>query len=242
MGYFAELPDLLYQSPLLHKNSSGDYILIKNLFRRTKLQQYLSDSVTMFNKFVIGDGDRPDTIADAIFGDPRLDYIVVLVAGITNIHNDWPLQDYQVYDHALRKYGSEEKMNEIHHYETFEIRDDQARQILPPDLIVDKDFKIDGTAHKFPSSTRYTIRSDTGYRQLDDKDEFSVLTDNIATAVTNLQYEYMENEKKRKIDVLKSSYLQLFINDLRDIVRYDKNSAYITSSLVRTENTNTSNP
>ena len=242
MGYFAELPDLLYQSPLLHKNSSGDYILIKNLFRRTKLQQYLSDSVTMFNKFVIGDGDRPDTIADAIFGDPRLDYIVVLVAGITNIHNDWPLQDYQVYDHALSKYGSEEKMNEIHHYETFEIRDDQASQILPPDLIVDKDFKIDGTAHKFPSSTRYTIRSDTGYRQLDDKDEFSVLTDNIATAVTNLQYEYMENEKKRKIDVLKSSYLQLFINDLRDIVRYDKNSAYITSSLVRTENTNTSNP
>ena len=242
MGYFAELPDLLYQSPLLHKNSSGDYILIKNLFRRTKLQQYLSDSVTMFNKFVIGDGDRPDTIADAIFGDPRLDYIVVLVAGITNIHNDWPLQDYQVYDHALRKYGSEEKMNEIHHYETFEIRDDQARQILPPDLIVDKDFKIDGTAHKFPSSTRYTIRSDTGYRQLDDKDEFSVLTDNIATAVTNLQHEYMENEKKRKIDVLKSSYLQLFINDLRDIVRYDKNSSYITSSLVRTENTNTLNP
>ena len=242
MGYFAELPDLLYQSPLLHKNSSGDYILIKNLFRRTKLQQYLSDSVTMFNKFVIGDGDRPDTIADAIFGDPRLDYIVVLVAGITNIHNDWPLQDYQVYDYALRKYGSEEKMNEVHHYETFEIRDDQARQILPPDLIVDKDFKIDGTAHKFPSSTRYTIRSDSGYRQLDDKDEFSVLTDNIATAVTNLQYEYMENEKKRKIDVLKSSYLQLFINDLRDIVRYDKNSSYITSSLVRTENTNTLNP
>ena len=48
-------------------------------------------------------------------------------------------------------------MNEIKYYETFEIRDEQDRQILPPDLIVDADFKIDGTAHKFPSSTRYTI-------------------------------------------------------------------------------------
>ena len=242
MGYFRELPDLLYQSPLLHKNSSGDYITIKNLFRRTKLQEYLSDSVTLFNKFVIGDGDRPDTIADVLYSDPRLDYVVILVAGITNIRDEWPLQDYQVYDYALSKYGSESKMNEIHHYETFEIRDEQQRQILPPDLIVDKDFKIDGTAHKFPSSTRYTVRSDTGYRQLDDKDEFTVLTDNIASAVTNLQHEYIVNEKKRKIDILKPGYLQLFINDLRDIMKYDKSSAYITSSLVRTENTNTINP
>ena len=241
MGYFRELPDILYQSPLLHKNSSGDFILIKNIFRRTKLQEYLADSVTLFNKFVIGDGDRPDTIADIVYGDPRLDYIVILVAGITNINNEWPLQDFQVYDYALNKYGSEEKMNEIRHYETFEIRDDQARQILPPDLIVDKDFKIDGTAHKFPS-VRYTIRSESGYRQLDDKDEYSVLTDNIATAVTNLQFEYMENERKRKIDLLKPSYLQLFINDLRDIVRYDENSSYITDSLARTENTETVNP
>ena len=45
-------------------------------------------------------------------------------------------------------------MNAIKYYLTFEIRDEQDRQILPPDLIVDADFKIDGTAHKFPSSTR----------------------------------------------------------------------------------------
>ena len=81
------------------------------------------------------------------------------MAGITNIHHQWPLQDYQVYDYALSKYGSESKMNEVKYYETFEIRDEQDRQILPPDLIVDADFKIDGTAHKFPSSTRYTIRT-----------------------------------------------------------------------------------
>ena len=52
--------------------------------------------------------------------------------------------------------------------------------------------------HKFPNTTRYTLRSDNGYRQLDDKDEFTVLTDNIARAVTNLEYEYIENEKKER--------------------------------------------
>ena len=159
MAYFNEFPNLLYQSPLSHKNSSGEYIIIKNIFRRTRIQEHLREYVTFFNKFVIGDGDRPDTIASALYGDSRLDYIVVLCAGITNINNQWPLQDYQVYNYALNKYGSETEMNANHHYETFEIRDEQQRQILPPNLIVDKDFKIDGTNHKYPSTTRYTIRS-----------------------------------------------------------------------------------
>ena len=242
MGYFRELPDIAYQSPLLHKNSSRDFLLVKNIFRRTKLYDFLESNVTLLNTFTIGDGDRPDTIAEELYGDATLDYIVVLVAGITNITNEWPLQDYQVYDYALEKYGSETEMNAIRYYETLEIIDDQNRQIVPPNLIVDADFKIDGTVNKFPSSTRYTLKALTGNRQLDDKDEFTVATDNIARAVTNLEYEYTENEKKREINVLNRGYIQLFINDLRDIVKYDKSSSYISKNIAGTENTNVVNP
>ena len=241
MGYFRELPNIAYQSPLTHKNSSRDYILIKNLFRRTKLFDFLKNNVSVLDKFTIGIGDRPDTIAEELYGDASLDYVVILVAGIININQEWPLPDNKVYDFALEKYGSEEKMNEIKYYETLEIIDDQNRQILPPDLIVDVDFKIDGTVNKFPS-TRYTLKAMTGNRQLDDKDEFGVLTDNIARAVTNLEYEYKINENKREIDILNPSYLQMFINDLRDIVRYDKSSSYIAKDLAATENTNVVNP
>ena len=242
MGYFNELPNIAYQSPLSHKNSSRDYIIIKNLFRRTKLFDHLSGSVSALDRFVIENGERPDTVAEILYGDSRLDYIVILVAGITNINHQWPLEDHQVYNYALDKYGSDEKLNGIHHYETFEIRDEQDRQILPPNLIVDVDFKIDGTAVKYPSTIRYTIISETGNRQLDDKNEFTVLTDNIASPVTNLEYEYIENEKRREINVLYPSYVQAFINDLREVVRYDKSSNYITSSLASTENTEVVNP
>ena len=241
MGYFRELPNIAYQSPLTHKNSSRDYILIKNLFRRTKLFDFLKNNVSVLDKFTIGIGDRPDTIAEELYGDASLDYVVILVAGIININQEWPLPDNKVYDFALEKYGSEEKMNEIKYYETLEIVDDQNRQILPPDLIVDVDFKVDGTVNKFPS-TRYILKAMTGNRQLDDKDEFGVLTDNIARAVTNLEYEYTINENKREIDILNPSYLQMFINDLRDIVRYDKSSSYIAKDLASTENTNVVNP
>ena len=236
MGYFRELPNILYQSPLLHKNSSADYIGIKNLFRRAKLYDYLNENVSIFNKFVIGDGDRPDTIAESLYNDSSLDYVVVLVAGITNINHEWPLQDFQVYDYALQKYGTESKMFENHHYETFEIKDDKGRQILPPDLIVDKDFKMDGSALRFNST--YTLISEAGNTQLDDKNEYTVSTDNIARAVSNFEHEISENEKKREINVLRNGYLSIFINDLRDVVKYDKSSGYITNNLAKTENTN----
>ena len=242
MAYFNELPNIIYQSPLLHKNSSSDYIIIKNIFRRVKMAEYIKNAAAVFDKFVIGEGDRPDTVAEVLYGDSRLDYVVILVACITNINHQWPLQDYQVYDYALSKYGDEATMNQIHHYETFEIRDEQNHQILPPNLIVDANFKIDGTIHKYPNTTTYTLRSQAGFTQLDDKDEFTVATDNIARAVTNLEFEHTENEKKREIDVLKNGYLNTFLNDLREIVRYDRSSSYVNSDLAVTENTEAINP
>ena len=237
MGYFRELPNILYQSPLSHKTSTLDFIAIKNIFRRSKLFDYLKDNISLFNKYYINDGERPDTIAEELYGDSSLDYIVVLMAGITNIHNEWPVQDYQIYDIALAKYGSEEVMNETHHYETFEIRDSQDRQILPPNLIVDKDFKMDGSALRFPTN-RFTLISQQGNQQLDDKNQYSVLVDNIARPVTNYEFLIEENEKNRKIDVLRTGYVQTFINDLRDTVRYERSSSFVSGKLAQTENTN----
>ena len=230
MGYFKELPDIYYPSPLSYKISSGDLIIVKNIFRRGKLYDYLSDNATLFNKYVIEDGDRPDTIAQELYGSSRYDFIIVLIAGITNITQQWPVQDYQVYDIALEKYKTETILNETHHFETIEIKDSSGHQILPPNLIVDEEFKIDGTSVRF-GTNKFTLVSQSGNIQLDDKPEYSVKVDNIARPVSNLEYEIAENEKLRKIDVLREGYLQVFLNDLRDVTRYDKSSNYITSAL-----------
>jgi len=234
MAYFKHLPNILYQSPLSHKTSTSDYINVKNIFRRTKLKDYLAGSVSIFNKYIIEDGERPDTISESLYGSPQYDFVVILAAGITNINHQWPVQDYQIYDIALAKYGSEEKMNENHHYETYEIKDSKGRQILPPDLIVDVDFKMDGSSLRYPTN-RFTLISQAGNTQLDDKNEYTVATDNIARPVTNFEHEIQENEKNREIDVLQRGYLTTFVNDMRDIVRYDKHSRYISGNLSSTE-------
>ena len=45
--------------------------------------------------------------------------------------------------------------------------------------------------------TKENLNINTSITQLDDKNEYTVLTDNIARAVTNTEYEFTENEKKR---------------------------------------------
>ena len=269
MGYFRELPNVAYKSPLSHKNSSGDYIFVKNIFRKTKMMDWLSTNATLFNKFQIGDGDRPDTIAEALYGDPTLDYVVILTAGITNIRNQWPLTDNDLYDYALEKYGSEANLNAAHHYETYEIRDENQNLVMPEGSMVDDKFKIDGPGKRPNSSSaqiQWTLIKDSGNETItqdeigmvnatageittfnsqkdnngDEIGEYSTgpasISNSLGYAVSNLSYEIVENEKKRSIDVLREGYLQLFLSNLKEIMQYDRNSQYIHSSLIGTQN------
>ena len=244
MGYFNDLPNIMYQSPLPEKVSSRDYIAVKNLFRRVKIASGAADAATLFNKYIINDGDRPETIAEELYGSPSLDYVVILCAGINNIIEDWPLQDHQVYNYALAKYGTTAKMNEIHHYETNEIRDQNNRLILEAGLTIEDTFEIDGPGLQYRASgaapITWTSIRESGNVTLTTNTlggTAALIQATIGNAVTNLEYEFLKNEEKRQIDVLKPGYLQQFINDFRDSVKYSKHSKYITSSLIESENT-----
>ena len=72
MGYFRNLPDILYQSPLPHKVSTQEFIQIKNIFRRSKVVDYVNDNITLFQKYILEDGDRPDSVAEALYKDPEI--------------------------------------------------------------------------------------------------------------------------------------------------------------------------
>ena len=215
MSYFRELPDLFYQSPFKDRNSSTEYVRVKNLFRRVKLRDDLQNVFTAFNKYEIGEGERPDTVAEDLYGSSDLDWVVMLTAGITNVRDQWPLSDYQLYKFAENKYGTE--LNNFAFYETTEVKDSSGRLILPKGKVVDSDFKIPDPSNK---------ASDL----------------NPVTGVTNYEYEVRKNDEKRLIYILKEEYLQIYLSDLRRIMQYDKSSQYITRTLAATENTRNTSP
>jgi len=215
MSYFRELPDLEYQSPFADRVSSDAYVRAKNLFRRVKLRDDLQNVFTLFNKYQIRDGERPDTVAEELYGKADLDWVVLLTAGIVNVRNEWPLSDRDIYNYSEEIYGTQ--LNAVHHYETKEVKDSRGRLILPAGKVVDYNFSI-----------------------RDPDDYMATLTPVIG--ISNYEYEVRKNNKKRTIYILKKGYLQQYLNDMRKIMYYDKSSQYVDKTLIRTENTRVTMP
>jgi len=219
MGYFRELPNVAYQSFLSDSLSSQSYLVVKNLFRRNKLRDDLQSVFTIFNKYEIVEGARPDTVAEEIYGAAELDWVVLMTAGILNVRDEWPLSNQQLYKYAEEKYGIE-NLTATHHYETKEIKDSKGRLILPAGKEVNEDFEI-----------KYY-----------DNENVTKSGDDVRRSVGNYEYETVKNNKKSLIYLLKPSYLQQFLNDMREIMTYQHSSQYVSENLVRTENTRVTSP
>ena len=214
MGYFRELPNLQYQSPFTSRVSSDSYVTVKNLFRRMKIRDDLQNVFTVFNKFTISDGERPDTVARNLYGKSTLDWVVLTTAGIINVRNEWPLSSKELYDFTVEKYGLTE-INDVKYYETTEVKNSRGVIVLPKGKIVDQNFTI-------PKPD--ISNNDTA-------------TLNPVRGVTYYEYEVEENENKRNIFVLRSEYLQQFLNDIRNEMTYKRSSQHVNDKLIKTENT-----
>jgi len=46
-----------------------------------------------------------------------LDWVILLANNITNIQTEWPMSEYSYHNFLINKYETEEKLQEIHHYE-----------------------------------------------------------------------------------------------------------------------------
>ena len=219
MGYFRELPNLLYQSFLPDKKSSQDYTEVKNLFRRTKLRDDLQNIFTLFDKYEIPDEFRPENVAEDFYGNDELDWVVLTTAGIVNVRNEWPLNNRDIFNYAFEKYGDD--LNTVRFFETKEIKNSNGSIILEKGKVVDSDFI---------------------FKYYDTNGIVEVKGTNVRTGISNYDYEVRLNEEKRSIFVLKSEYLQQFLSDFRDIMLYGQSSQTINDNLMKTENTNITMP
>ena len=230
MGYFRELPTLRYPSFLSDKTSSLDYVDAKNLFRRVKLREDLQSILTLFDKYEIPDGFRPDNVAEDLYGSDTLDYVVIVCAGIVNIRDEWPLSNQDLYEYSENKYGLS-GLTDIKYYETKLVKDSSGKVILPKGKRVDENFKLS----YYDGCITYT-------------NDLTKLGTNVASipnpinAISNYEYETLRNEEKRNIFVLKNGFLQQFLDDFKEIMTYDESSQRIDDNTAQTENLNISMP
>jgi hypothetical protein len=137
MAYFRELPNIKYASVFNERKGIDEYTLVKNIFKRPKLRDDFANVVTAFTYYQVSNNERPDQIAKKYYGNEDLDWVVLISNNITNLNEQWPLDNDSLYNYMIEKYGSEEGIQQIHHYETIEYTDEFGRVIIEGGLIVD---------------------------------------------------------------------------------------------------------
>jgi hypothetical protein len=209
MSYFELLPNVEYPNPLPDRVSNNSYLKVKNIFRRVKLRDDLIQNLALFNSYEIQNDDRPDIVAEKVYGDPNLDWLVLICAGVVSIRDQWPMTDQELYDFCVEKYGLE-NITAPARYETIEVRDSQKRLIYPAGVVVDSDFTI--------------------------TDPENLTTLNPVRSVTNYELERIKNDDRRLIQMLRPIYVEEAVNDIREQLFYDKSSQFIDRSLIRSDN------
>ena len=213
--YFRQVPDFQYVSRLPNATIS-DYITVKNLFKRGKLKENVAVDATLFTKYQVRGDDRPDNVAFKFYGDENLDWLVMLSNNILNLQNEWPLLQAEFDRYLIDKYETYEKLNEVHHYETIEVKSSTGVVIVPAGLTVDSDYSV---------------------TYFDWIAELEVTENNIVTPITNLEYEEKLDDEKRNIFLLKQEYIGVIKGDIDNFMPYKKGSTeYVSKTLKKAEN------
>ena len=215
-NYFRNIPDFEYVNRTKDGQFISNYTQVKNFFKKGKLREDLFQDLTVFEKYSIRGDDRPDNVANEIYDDPTLDWVVLMSNNIINIQNEWPLNQQAFESYVLDKYGTIEKLNEIHHYESNEVKDTNG-------VII------------FPKGVRVSAAQSVSY--FEPLSEESVTVNPISRAVTNFEHEQKVNDDKRRIFLIKPIYLGVVFDDLEEMMIYKEGSTqFVSESLKRADN------
>jgi len=215
--YFRYIPDFDYVSRLSKAQNISDYIRVKNLFKRTRISEQIFNDLTFFTQYQIITDERPDNVAFKVYGDSNLDWMIMLANNIINVQQEWPLEHQSYYNYLIGKYGSDAALQNIHHYETREIKNSVGKVIVPKGLEVPSTFNI--------------TYFDTGLGVQ------QTVTTEIVTEITNQVYEDRLNDAKRNINIIKPRFIGLIIEEMEKAMKYPKGSTqYVSKKVVKGEN------
>ena len=210
-SYFRQLPNLDYPSLSNDRNSAYDYQVVKNIFKRAVLRDDVFDEITAFTKYSVQGDERPDQVAYNFYNDSGLDWVVLTTNNIVHVRDEWPMgnQDFLTYLNA--KYTEAELAN-IHHYETKIIRDSSGTLIQPEGKTVPAGYTVNFLDNG-------VLRSESSL-----------------TSFSFLEHETNLNDNKRNINILRTEYLGLFLENYAEIMEYKPSKQFVTDKLKKTEN------
>ncbi len=225
--YFKSFPYTLYSL-----DNTTTVQVVTDITNRITLADEVKTNLGLFDEYDIKDGETPELIADKFYGNPELHWLILHYNDIIDPRFDLPLSTNDLNNYVSGKYAS---VNGIHHYEDANLIYINGNVILTSNnsfgnfalndpitnntnigtavitsKISNSNVFITVTSGGFISGDQILLASNTSVTG-----NISSTVTLTGTPVTNLVYEDEVNESKRRIKLLKASYVDAVVSDFK---------------------------
>ena len=135
--YFDNFPLIAYDSV-----GDGETKVVTHLLKRVAIRSKVKTNVMLLNTYDIKGDETPEILADQLYNDSELHWVILLINDITDRYHQWPMNNNQFLAYMNDKYTDQ---TATHHYEISQVSGDTTIKI---------DIGTDNTDH--PAATAYT--------------------------------------------------------------------------------------
>lgn len=100
--YFSKFPILQYP---VKDGATTRYAFVRNILRRIAVSEPLKNEGGVFVEYHLKDGERPEHIAERVYGDPAFHWLVLLVNETIDPHHGWCKSEAAMEEYMMKKYG-----------------------------------------------------------------------------------------------------------------------------------------
>lgn len=183
------LPDLYYN--FAKSAIDPKFFVAKNLWRRAEILKEYKTSLTLFDEYVVQNGERPEDIALKMYDNPFYNWTILVINDITNYHEQWPRSNKQLQEYVNSKYDNPDATK---HYVSIEVKDAKNNIIVPAGKVVPSNFQI-----------AYWNGSVT-------------VTANPVANESYYQYEEKKNSRKETIQLVRPEFIEDFVERYYTII------------------------
>ena len=119
--YFENFPVIPYDSV-----GNLTYKDVTNLLRRVALRTNVRTNVLLYDTYDVREGETPESIADKLYDDSELHWVIMIVNNITDRYHGWPMNGAQFLQYLNDKYSD---VDGVHHYEIAQTSGDTTQII-----------------------------------------------------------------------------------------------------------------
>lgn len=223
--YFNNFPVIRYDINRA-KLSSRDSVT--NIFFRIGIIKEIMRNISSYYDYTIRDGDKPETLAEKIYGNPESHWIILYANDVIDPHYDWPLDNLSFEKYIADKYKttarrsgvanavSWAKSNYILYEKVIKRTNEYQDTTYETRLQIDQSNVASVMASTAPYDTYNSLAAVGSF------DNFTISNRLVSETISSerisyYDYEIRENEKKRNIKIIKKDYYPRIISEFNNL-------------------------